>query len=230
MARVLSLRMTRPTPLRRRSGPRRRGRPADTDSAQTRANILAAAQRLFGERGYDGVSMTDIAEAAGLTVASSYHYFPSKLELFKAVAISSAERFRAEVLDRVLTHENVKDRMHGYLSAYRALYETEPEVLRFLAVAFAEVTYDPRSIDRPEGAGRAAELESALAPPAAILFKVSQNAVARGELHDRLGPQDADAFFRAMTSAISATLIRDPAHFLSFLDALDLFIDGELFR
>ena len=39
----------------------------------------------MAQRGVDGTSMRDLASAAGLNVASLYHYFPSKRELLVAV-------------------------------------------------------------------------------------------------------------------------------------------------
>lgn len=39
----------------------------------------------MSQRGVDGTSMRDLANAAGLNVASLYHYFPSKRELLVAV-------------------------------------------------------------------------------------------------------------------------------------------------
>ena len=41
-------------------------------------NILNVAARLFYERGYDGTTTREIAEAAGLTKAALYYYIPSK--------------------------------------------------------------------------------------------------------------------------------------------------------
>jgi AcrR family transcriptional regulator len=41
----------------------------------------------MSQKGVDGTSMRDLASAAGLNVASLYHYFPSKRELLEAVLI-----------------------------------------------------------------------------------------------------------------------------------------------
>jgi AcrR family transcriptional regulator len=54
-------------------------------AAQTRQDILAAAQRLFLERGYAGTTLAAIAKAAGVVVETIYRAYGSKAELFKAV-------------------------------------------------------------------------------------------------------------------------------------------------
>jgi AcrR family transcriptional regulator len=43
--------------------------------------ILATAAELFGERGYDAVSLEDVAERLDVTKGSLYYYFPSKDQL-----------------------------------------------------------------------------------------------------------------------------------------------------
>ncbi len=55
------------------------------DAARSRQAILDAAERLFGERGFDGVSMGDIAAGAGLSRAMPNYLFGSKDALYTAV-------------------------------------------------------------------------------------------------------------------------------------------------
>ena len=53
-----------------------------------REQILETAQGLFEERGYDGVSMSDVATAAQITRGLVHHYFGSKRELYLEVVRS----------------------------------------------------------------------------------------------------------------------------------------------
>jgi AcrR family transcriptional regulator len=63
-----------------RRGPRAKQRDA------TRARLLKVARRLFGESGYDQVSVGDLCKRAKVTHGALYHHFPAgKPELFAAV-------------------------------------------------------------------------------------------------------------------------------------------------
>ena len=53
-------------------------------SVSTREAILAAASALYAERGYDGVSMRDVAAAVAIQPASLYHHFKDKDALILA--------------------------------------------------------------------------------------------------------------------------------------------------
>ena len=52
---------------------------------QTKAAILAAAEELFGEKGFAGVSARDVARRAGVNKALVFYHFGSMEDLFEAV-------------------------------------------------------------------------------------------------------------------------------------------------
>jgi AcrR family transcriptional regulator len=56
-------------------------------SATTTKSLRQAARRLFGRRGFESVSVDDIAAAAGVTRGAFYHHFDSKEELFEMVFV-----------------------------------------------------------------------------------------------------------------------------------------------
>jgi TetR/AcrR family transcriptional regulator len=76
---------------------RRRGR--RRDAAGTRQALLAAGADLFAERGYDGVSVWEIAKRAGVNPAMISYHFGGKRKLYLAIVgstfsdiVSSVER------------------------------------------------------------------------------------------------------------------------------------------
>ena len=66
-----------------------------------RERVLAAAIETFAQGGYEGTSIRDIAEAAGLTSSLLFYHFKSKADLYIAVVESQLDRIVAR-LDRAL--------------------------------------------------------------------------------------------------------------------------------
>src|ERR1700743_2269238 len=59
------------------------------------AALLDAAAAVLAEKGYDGATMTEIAERAGAAIGSLYQFFPSKEALAEALFDRFAERWAA---------------------------------------------------------------------------------------------------------------------------------------
>jgi AcrR family transcriptional regulator len=57
--------------------------------AQTRAALIAAGRRLFGEHGFGPTSVEDLAREARVTTGALYHHFPTKTALFEAVFVQA---------------------------------------------------------------------------------------------------------------------------------------------
>jgi AcrR family transcriptional regulator len=56
------------------------------DRSQARfENVLETAQRLFAARGYESISMREIAREAHIPIASVYQYFPMKLAIVREI-------------------------------------------------------------------------------------------------------------------------------------------------
>jgi TetR/AcrR family transcriptional regulator len=55
------------------------------------ARILAAAETLFSEHGFEAVSMNSIAERAGVSKANIFHHFSSKQALYVAVVRAACQ-------------------------------------------------------------------------------------------------------------------------------------------
>lgn len=96
---------------------------------QRRAVIVEAAGRLFGERGYDGTRLDDVAAAAGVTKPILYRHFADKEGLYLALL----ERHRAD-LDRfvVPAEGTLEERLRAVLEVWLDYVEAHAYAWRML--------------------------------------------------------------------------------------------------
>lgn len=78
--------------------------------------ILEAAMKLFGEKGYEKTSITDIAKSIGVAQGLCYRYFPSKEALFDSAVEQYAD----------LLVEQFKGNPHGEKKSLRQIIEEMP--------------------------------------------------------------------------------------------------------
>jgi TetR/AcrR family transcriptional regulator, transcriptional repressor for nem operon len=67
----------------------------------TKKEILLTCAKVFRQHGYSNTSMSDLAEACGLTKGLFYHHFASKEELMQAVLESVYQHFNATLFQPV---------------------------------------------------------------------------------------------------------------------------------
>jgi AcrR family transcriptional regulator len=75
-------------------------RTSERGGPETRRRISGIASRLFLERGFDAVTVAEVAKAAGVSSVTVFNHFPRKEDLFLDRASDAAELLRAAVRDR----------------------------------------------------------------------------------------------------------------------------------
>lgn len=99
---------------------------------RTREEILELSAPLFAQRGYDGVSMRDVARAAGLTQAALYYHFADKDQLYlEAVAVQFRER--GAVLNELLAGGGTPlKRLERFVTGLARMMATDKDFLRLM--------------------------------------------------------------------------------------------------
>lgn len=83
-----------------------------------RAKLLLVATRLFARHGYEAVGVQQIAEGAGVTKPTLYHYFGSKRGLLDAVLADGFADFFATLDGAAPYSRDLLDPLTAYASAY----------------------------------------------------------------------------------------------------------------
>lgn len=94
------------------------GRPKDLEK---RAAILAAAARLFIDRGYDATSMDAVAAEAGVSKLTVYNHFSDKENLFREAVAFVGEKYLPHDVFVADRQAPVRDQLHAIARAFLAL-------------------------------------------------------------------------------------------------------------
>jgi AcrR family transcriptional regulator len=108
---------------------------------QTRQAIADAAQRLFAERGFDAVTVAEVAREADVSEGTVFNYFPTKEDLFYA----QMQVFESELLEAVrerASGESVLAAFRRFVLGRSPRLEAE-EVADVIALAARIVTASP---------------------------------------------------------------------------------------
>src|SRR3954470_16119785 len=81
---------------------------------RNRARILAAAERIFAEKGYDGATTAAIAAAAGLPKSNLHYYFPTKEAVYRAV-IDGTLRLWLAAFDPISADDDPAEALAAYV-------------------------------------------------------------------------------------------------------------------
>lgn len=113
----------------------RRGRQPAAVADQTRAEILEAALELFADRGFDAVSLREIAQRAGTTHGLIRHHFGSKELVWEAVVDTADRTYVAAGLPAVSAAATMSDPAEALDILLRAIVRAtvaHPEFARLL--------------------------------------------------------------------------------------------------
>jgi TetR/AcrR family transcriptional regulator len=174
---------------------------AKRDPVETKERILAAAEELFSQSGFDGTRVDDIAERAGVNKALIYYYFQSKNEILKTLfsgLIEDARRMLVRAMEgtpEVWSGDNFRALFDAYIR-----FVTEKR--KIIAVAIAE------SAKAGEGASVVMEIGDLIIN--AEIEAIRRAYVAKG-LHY---PEDRQAllvmeFFTGLAPFLSYALYKD---------------------
>ncbi len=124
--------------------PLRKGRTQAERREEAERRMLEAAVRLLAEKGFAGLTLNEVGEAAGYSRGLPTHYFGRKDELLAATARYMVDEF-TEAVQRAQSEgrtEGLKAVLQGIDFYVKSLIE-QPMFMRALFIAFAEATNYP---------------------------------------------------------------------------------------
>jgi len=97
----------------------------------TEQKIHQAAIDVFTRKGYAGTKTRDIADAAGINVATLHYYHRTKDQLFQLVAKESMEEFTIIFFEIFKTGRPLKEKIYMFVEEYTNLFRRKPYLSTF---------------------------------------------------------------------------------------------------
>lgn len=104
-------------------------RPRTARGQATMERLLAAAEVVFGEKGFHDATIHEITTQAGMGMGTFYFYFPGKLELFRETLMSLSRQLRSETAEaaaragnRLEAERLALDAFFSFSARHRNLY------------------------------------------------------------------------------------------------------------
>lgn len=119
-----------------------RGRPRSFDAEQA----IDTAQKLFQQKGYDGVGVADIGKALGITPPSFYNAFGSKAALFEKVVARYEGSFGRFVPEALAGGGTVVAGLTRVLNDAARLYARRDGIAGCLVIDGARNSCDPEAV------------------------------------------------------------------------------------
>jgi AcrR family transcriptional regulator len=166
---------------------------------EVRDRIVAAALRVFGERGFHGATIADVVRESGVSVGSIYTWFKGKDDLFLAACDLASGRGFGELAARVPRGRTLAERLAIAVGFYFDSAEGEvaenPGNADFLVQAWAQADAEPAAREMLR------RRRDQLVTASTFLL---EEGIARGELPRWL---DAVAVARAYTALLDGMLL-----------------------
>ncbi len=122
--------------------------------------ILDEGVRLFSARGFDGVSMMDLATAAQVSKANIFHHFANKDDLYLAVLKHAVADFSVQLAELTRNEPDFSERVRTFVVWHsRRLRERQPQARLLLREMFGEGQRGPELAREVFGEGQRRLLE-----------------------------------------------------------------------
>jgi AcrR family transcriptional regulator len=96
----------------------------------SRADVIAAAGRLFAERGYHGTSMRDLGRELGMLGSSLYAHVDSKQDLLVEVVEQGARLFQESAAAALAVEGTARDRLQALIRGHVGVVLANHDVVR----------------------------------------------------------------------------------------------------
>lgn len=159
----------------------------------TKNKLKEVAMRLFGEKGYEGTALSEIAKEVGVKTPAIYAFFDNKEDLFMTVFREAMQSYNTYIQE--LSEEqkvlSAQESLRGILSRQYEFYQKSPEASK---IVLRYVVFPPAFLKET--------IEEAFLESDAMLTKIIEQFISKGMEEGVIRDQSvqllADAFLNLM--------------------------------
>ena len=118
----------------------------EVNAAETK--LLRSALKLFSEKGYEGTSIREIIEGAGVTRPVLYYYFENKEDLFGRLVETNFAEFTVEIGQVRERTNDTRERLCAVICKAFSLTEESPEAVALILQVFFSPPQQGPPLDR----------------------------------------------------------------------------------
>ncbi len=105
---------------------------AMAEISDTEQKILASAEEVFQEKGYDGARMQEIAAHAGINKGLLHYYFKTKDKLFEAIFTAAVQHMISKIFAIMDMETSLEEKIQLIVDQYMAMILKNPTLPRFV--------------------------------------------------------------------------------------------------
>lgn len=162
-----------------------------------RKQIIAAAKRVFSDKGFSGTTMEDIAKEAELASGTLYLYFNSKDELYATINVE-LQKFMQQQIETLAFHETLSapDKIRALSEVLYRVYEFDPLMMRNVLHLQASETLQNLSKETIE------RINGILAQTLSPLLKIIESGKKEGCFQDHLSVALVDIIWATFSGLV----------------------------
>jgi AcrR family transcriptional regulator len=166
----------------------------------SRAQLLDAAEEVFGRKGFHQATLKEVAELAEFSVGSVYSFFDNKDDLFRQIFVRRGEEFMPRLRDALRDEGTPTQQLHRLVGFEVGFFREHPRFGRlYLRYSSATMPSSDRAID----AVMAERYEESM--------RLQAELFARGQRAGEFRRGDPQVLARLFSGIISAYQALDPA-------------------
>jgi TetR/AcrR family transcriptional regulator len=167
----------------------------------SRAQLLDAAEEVFGRKGFHEATLKEVAELAEFSVGSVYSFFDNKDDLFRQIFVRRGDEFMPALRQALRPEDGTaREQLHRLVDFEVGFFREHPRFGR-LYLRYSNAT--AQANDREADVAVAANYEESM--------RLQADLFARGQRAGEFRPGDPEVLARLFSGLIAAYQALDPA-------------------